>query len=292
MSYDINFSEEYLEVLTKAKKVVNSLTTSTKRSLLVFKENETPMISIMDMQTLVHINSDDNHCRFDNDEIPITNFSEFMEYVKAIEYPTSQNSSISCTEEKSTRGKKYSSFVFSGDYSTYRTIIAESSKFEPEYDRKVPMKRDEDPLTLAAKFYLDVDDLKRLEKDLSLLGTPNSFGVIVENDEINIYLRGLQNNQLTKKIDPLKSKVFDNYTTKESGGEPYKLFPSKFIKYMTHMGCDFEIELRIFNGPHKTITAIKAYGKFEYETKSPINILVGTQESSGEVVSNNYEVIE
>lgn len=293
MSYDINFSEEYLDVLTKAKKVVNSLSTATKRSLLIFKEEEIPMISIMDMQTLVHINSDDTHCSFGSDEVPITNFVEFMEYIKAIDYPNSENASISCKDEKSTRGKSFTSFVFSGDYSTYRTIIAESSKFEPEYDRKVPMKREEDPLTLAAKFYLDVDDLKRLDKDLSLLGTPNSFGVIVENDEINIYIRGPQNNQLTKSIDPLKSKVFDNYSTKDDGStEPYKLFPTKFIKYMNNMACDFEVEIRVFNGPNGTITAIKGYGKFEYDDKSPINILVGTMESSAEVVSNNYEVIE
>lgn len=292
MSYDINFSKEFLDVLDKVKKVVNSLSTATKRSLLIFKNQDNPMISVMDMQTLVNISTGTKHCDFNSDEIPIANFLEFMEYIKAIDYPN-DNAKIYCADEKSTRGKTYTSFVFSGEYSTYRTIIAQSSKFEPEYDRKVPMKRNEDPLKLVAKFYLDNDDLKRLDKDLSLMGSPNSFGVIVDSDEISIYMRGIHDNQLTKKVDELKSKVFDGYTTKgEAGEEPFKLFPSKFIKYMCHIGCDFEIEIRVFEGPSRTVTAIKAYGVIAEDTGEPINILVGTQESSAEVVSDNYEVIE
>jgi len=292
MPYDITFSKEFLEVLDRVKKVVNSLTTATKRSLLIFKHDENPMISIMDMQTLVNITTDDSHCSFGSDEIPITNFLEFMEYIKAINYPEG-DSKICCSDEKSTRGKTYTSFVFSGEHSTYRTIVADSSKFEPEYDRKVPMQRAVDPLKLVGKFKLDHDDLKRMEKDLSLMGSPNSFGVIVDNDEISIYIRGLQDNQMTKKIDELKVKVFDGYTTKEGDADgPFKLFPAKFIKYMTNIGCDFEVELRVFEGPHKTVTAIKAYGVIGEDSESPIRILVGTQESSAEAVSNNYEVIE
>lgn len=292
MSYDITFSKEYLEILDKVKKVVNSLSTATKRSLLIFKHEENPMISVMDMQTLVNISADTSHCDFGSEEIPITNFLEFMEYVKAIDYPN-EDAKIFCSDEKSTRGKTYTSFVFSGAYGTYRTIVADSSKFEPEYDRKVPMKREADPLKLVGKFVLDHDDLKRMEKDLSLMGSPNSFGLIVDKDEISIYIRGLQDNQMTKKIDELKAKVYDGYTTKEGGAEgPFKLFPTKFIKYMTDIGCDFEVELRVFVGPHKTVTAIKAYGVVAEDSDKPIHILVGTQESSAEAVSNNYEVIE
>ena len=250
------------------------------------------MISVMDMQTLVNISTGTKHCDFGSDEVPIANFLEFMEYIKAINYPEDETK-IYCDEEKSTRGKTYTSFVFSGEFSTYRTVIAESSKFEPEYDRKVPMKRSEDPLKLVAKFYLDNEDLKRLEKDLNLMGSPNSFGIIVDNNDISIYMRGIQNNQLTKNIDELKSKVYENYTTKGAAGEePFKLFPSKFIKYMNHIGCDFEVEIRVFEGPRGTVTAIKAYGTIAEDTDEPINILVGTQESSAEAVSNNYEVIE
>lgn len=292
MSYDIKFSKEFLDILDKVKKVVNSLSTATKRSLLIFKNNENPMISIMDMQTLVNISTDVSHCNFGADEMPITNFLEFMEYVKAINYPE-DGSSIHCSDEKSTRGKTYTSFVFTGEYGTYRTIVADSSKFEPEYDRKVPMKREDDPLELVAKFYLDYDDLKRLDKDLSLMGSPNSFGIIVADEKISLYIRGLQNNQLTKDIDELKSNVYGDYTTKEAGSDdPFKLFPAKFIKYMYNIGCDFEVELRVFKSEHKTVTAIKAYGVVAEDTDSPINILVGTPESSAEVVSNNYEIIE
>lgn len=292
MVKNITFSKEFLDILDKTKKVVNSLTTATKRSLLIFKNNDQPMISIMDMQTLVNISTDKSHCDFNMDELPITNFLEFMEYIKAVDYPKG-DSKIYCSDEKSTRGKTYTSFVFSGDYGTYRTKVAESSKFEPEYDRKVPMTRAEDPLKLVAKFALDNEDLKRLDKDLNLMGSPNSFGVIVANNDISLYIRGLQDNQLTKKIDELKSNVYGDYTTKaKAGEEPFKLFPAKFIKYMYNIGCDFEVEMRVFEGTNTTVTAIKAYGVVAEDTASPIHILVGTQESSAEAVSNNYEVIE
>ena len=44
MSYDINFSKEFLDVLDKVKKVVNNLSTATKRSLLIFKNDEEPAL--------------------------------------------------------------------------------------------------------------------------------------------------------------------------------------------------------------------------------------------------------
>ena len=292
MAYNISFSTEFLDILGKVKKVVNSLSTATKRSLLIFKNNENPMISIMDMQTLVNISTSTKHCNFDMDEVPIANFLEFMEYVKAIDYPNN-DSKIYCSDEKSTRGKTYTSFVFNGDYGVYRTVVADSSKFEPEYDRKVPMERSDDPLKLVAKFALSNDDLKRLDKDLSLMGSPSTFGVIVDEGKISLYIRGIQSNQLTKDIDELSANVYGDYTTKSDDSEnPFKLFPSKFIKYMYNIGCDFEVELRLFEGPHMTVTAIKAYGVIAEDTDTPINILVGTQESSAEAVSNNYEVIE
>jgi len=291
MSYDIKFSKEFLDILDRVKKVVNSLSTATKRSLLIFKHEENPMMSIMDMQTLVNISTGTQHCEFGSDEIPITNFLEFMEYVKAIDYPN-EDSKICCSDEKSTRGKTYTSFVFSGLYGTYRTIVADGTKFEPEYDRKVPTVRDQDPLKLVAKFMITSEELKRLDKDLSLMGSPNSFGVIINDGNISIYIRGIQDNQVTKDIDKYSAKTFDDYTTKTEGGDPFKLFPAKFLKYMNNIGCDFEVEMRVLQGPRGSVSAIKAYGVLAEETDQPIRILVATPESSAEVVSNNYEVIE
>lgn len=289
IAFPIVFSKTYVDILNKLMKIMK---VCQRNHLLMFRDDERFRINLMDLNVIVHVKSDNSHVSFDSEEIGVTNLDYFLKYLSAIEYGAS-NSTISCSEEISTKGKSYESFVFKGKHATYRMAIASPSIFVPKYDRKVLSERDKDPLKLVGQFYLDKDDVSRLENDIKLAGNTDLFSLMVDDDQITIYMRGLQNEQVTKTMDPLKTKVFNNYTTKTSPTEdPFRIFPSRFFKYMSFFGCDFDVEIRVAQTETTTTVAIKAYGRIETPDMEPIEILVGTQESSAAVVTNSFEIIE
>jgi len=288
-SFSIVLSKTYVDILNKLMKIMKICQRS---HLLIFQENESYRINMMDLNVIVHIKSDESHINFQSEELAITNLEFFLKYLSAVEYGT-PSSSIGCSTEISTKGKSYESFVFKGKHATYRMAVASLTTFIPKYDRKVLSDRTKDPLKLVAQFYLDKDDVNRLENDIKLSGNTELFSLMVDNGEITIYMRGLQNEQVTKIMDPLKTKVFGDYTTKDSPTEdPFRIFPSRFFKYMSNFGCDFDVEVRVSQNDSGSTVAIKAYGKIESVDGVPIDILVGTQESSAAVVTNSFEIIE
>jgi len=304
MNADIKFTPEYMEVLNNMLKIVADL--PNRRHALIFKKDGLYLHSAMALDTLVHTITTEKNINFAPDEIGITNLSEFINYSNAIGYPEKETK-ISLIEELTTKREKISSFKFEGEHATYRMPVAQLAAFRRDYDKKVPISRDKDPMDLVGKFYLDVDDLKRIVTDIQLMGKSNSFGLSVANDKITMYMSNIQNHQVTKVIDETKAKVFDSYSTtahEQDNNHPFKLFPNKIFRYMSYFGCDFEVELRVMKRAKGDIMAVKCFGVMDFieqkKTKSmkkadniadvpkePVNVFIGTQENSAHAASAN-----
>jgi len=280
MAYPIKITKAYLEVLKNLLKVAN------KREVLFFKETETYMISLMDMGTLVHISTSANNISYSDPEIGIANMPEFMDYIKAIDYPKKGN--IKFAQERSTKGRLLDCLVFSDDYATYRTVVADQTKFTPKYDKKVPVSRDNDPMKLVAKFTLDTDDLERLTTDIKLMKKSEFFGLTV-NESISIYMRGMERQQVTRLIDETNSVIFDSNALNVDGIEKYRLFPSRIFNFMSTFDCKFDIELRYLES--RNTLAFKAFGKVMQENGDLINIYIASPESTSQIMSN-FDIVE
>jgi hypothetical protein len=289
----IDFSTDYLSVLKNMLKVFNDL--PNKRHGLIFKmkdDDSNRIISSMSLNTLVTLTTDKKHVDFGDSEIGITSLSEFLNYVKTIDYPNKE-SEISRVTEVSTRGKSVHSFLFSGEYGTYRMPVAGLDEFDDKYDRKVPVKRDKDPLELVSKFYLSKVDLERLVNDVNMMGKADYFRLVVDAGDISIYIKGIQNQQFTRKIDSTKAQVFSNFSTKkEDDPGHYKLFPTKVLDYMSYFGCDFEVEVRRHISKKGEIIAIKAYGTLKFDSKPDMEVFIGTKESESELSAHNSDIVE
>ena len=300
MSTEIKFTAEYMEVLDNMLKVVADL--PNKRHALLFKKDGIYMHSAMALDTLVHTSTSEKNIKFDIDELAITNLTEFINYANAIEYPENE-AKISLIEELTTKKEKINSFKFEGTHSTYRMPVAQSSAFRKDYDKKVPVSRDADPMDLVGKFFLDTDDIRRFVNDIQLMGKSNAFGLAIVNDKITMYMTNIQNHQVTKVIDETKAKVFNSYTTtpqEQDNTQSFKLFPNKIFRYMSYFGCDFEVELRVLKKAKGDIMAIKCFGIMDFadnkkpksmkkdgNTAEPVNVFIGTQENSAHAASAN-----
>lgn len=280
MSYPLNISKPYLEVLKNLLNIAN------KREILLFKENDTYMISIMDMGTLVHISTTANNISYMDSEIGIASMPEFMNYIKAIDYPKKGN--IKFSDEKTTKGRLIDCLVFSDDYATYRTVVADQTKFNPKYDKKIPVSRDIDPMKLIAKFMLDTEDLDKLTTDIKLMKKSEIFGLTV-NDTISIYMRGLERQQVTRVIDDTKSQIFDSNALRSDSIDKYRLFPSRMFNFMSTFECDFDVELRYLES--RNTVAFKAFGTVKKDNFDPIHIYVASPESTSQVM-NNFDIVE
>lgn len=287
----IKFSAEYINLLKKFLSISKEATkhsSDRKESLLFYQDvndNNNPKISLMDNGVLTHISTTPEHAEL-NDEFGVTKFVEFMNYIKALNYPTSGEISIS--EEKSTKGKDYSCVVLADDYVKYRMIVADPTEFDRKKDKKVPSSRDGDPLKLIASYLVSQEDLKKLTNDIRLMTGCDFFGLTVNND-VSYYMRGVQRQQVTRRVDPLKTKVSDTETLALDGIDKFRLFPTRIFNYMAYLGVDFEVEIRYLEP--KDIVAFKAFGVIKNEGKDDIHVYIGATESTSQSM-NNYDVIE
>lgn len=286
MSYPIKLSKSYITTLK------NFLNIAKKSEILLFKENDISMISLMDMGTLVHISTTANNLDFADEELGITNIGDFTSYIKAIGYP--DNGSIVFSQETSTKGKTIPCFVFSNDSVTYRMVIADPNKFEKKYAKKVPKDRSSDPMELVGRFKVTVDDIDAILMDMKLMGKDSeTFGLYINSGKISLYMRGIQGQQTKRTIDGLKSQVIGGFSTESEGLKKYKLFPSKIFQYMAYFGCDFDVEIRILRrGQSDYITSIKTYGVVTTPGSDDINVFIGCPENEAEICANNFDVIK
>lgn len=281
----INFSKEYVEMLQKLLKVTKG---AKKETLLFFRDekDDMPKISMMDMGALVHISTTKQHAVYDTPEFGVTKLSEFMDYVNAINYPN--HGEIFINEEISTKGKSYECVVLADDYTKYRMIVAQPSEFEPRKDKKVPVARDIDPMQLVVKFHVTQDDLAKLTNDIKLMKGCEFFGLTV-NDEVSYYMRGTERQQVTRKVDGLKAKVYNSEILAGDGVEKFRLFPARLFTFMSHFKTDFEVEIRYLES--KDIVGFKAFGKLKSDGKDDIEVYLGATESTSQTM-NNYDIIE
>ena len=284
----IKMSEEFIETIRNLRKVTKIFD---KNELLFFSDSDkNPMISCMDSGALVHIKGTPSHASYEGiTEFGVPNLTEFLDYIKALDYPNGGELSIS--SETSTKGKVFDCVVFANDYVKYRMIIADPTKFEPLKDKKVPSSRATDSMQLVATFILTTDDLKQLTNDIKLmkLQSDTGFFSMTVDDDISIVMRGIERQQVTRKIDPIKTKILDSNVLRSESIDKYRLFPSRIFSYLSEFKCDFEIEIRYAKNPN--IVGFKAFGKIKNKGKEDIEVYVGATESTSQTMIN-FDIIE
>lgn len=289
MSDQIKFSAEYIDTLDKLLKVTKGFNKSTgekKTSVLFYKNEDTPMISVMDMGALVHIRTTQQHAQYDIDEFGVTNIGDFMDYVKALKYPN--NGEISISEERSTKGRTYNCIVLNDDYTKYRMIVADPTHFDSKSDKKIPVSRDKDPMELICNYMLTEEDLKRLTTDIKLMKGCEFFSLTVDND-ITYYMRGSERQQVSRKVDPHKSKIHNTTALASEGLDKFRQFPARIFNFMSFFNTDFEVEIRYMES--KDIVGFKAFGKIDIDGKDSIEVFIGATESTSQSM-NSYDIIE
>jgi hypothetical protein len=284
MPSGIKFSTEYIDVLKNLLKVSKG---AKKNEILFFKKDGTPMISLMDMGALVHLKTNEQHASFDIDEFGVANIGEFMDYVKAINYPSVGD--ISIATETSTKGKTFECVVLNDDYVKYRMIVADPTKFEEKKDKKVPISRDKDPMELVASFIVTQDDLNQLTNDIKLMKGCEFFGITVNND-VSFYMRGIERQQVTRKVDPVICKINNTQILASDGIDKFRQFPARIFNFMSYFKIDFEVEIR-YTGENRNLVGFKAFGKVPVDGKGDIEVFIGATESTSQS-QNNYDVIE
>lgn len=284
MSSGIKFSVEYIEVLKNFLKVSKG---AKKNEILFFKEDNAPMISLMDMGALVHLKTSEHHASYNVDEFGVANISEFMDYVKAINYP--KVGDITIATETSTKGKSFECVVLNDEYVKYRMIVADPTRFDAKRDKKVPISRDKDPMELVASFIVTQDDLDKLTNDIKLMKGCEFFGVTV-NDAVSFYMRGIERQQVTRQIDPVKTKINNSKVLASDGIDKFRQFPARIFNFMSYFKIDFEVELR-YTGENRNVVGFKAFGKVTVDGKDDIEIFIGATESTSQS-QNNFDIIE
>lgn len=279
----IKFSTEYINVLKSFLKVSKS---SKKNEILFFKEGTSSMISLMDMGALVHLKTTEQHATY-QDEFGVANIGELMEYIDSINYPTVGE--INITTERSTKGKSFECVVINDEYVKYRMIVADPTRFEAKRDKKVPIARINDPMELVTSFIVTQDDLSRLTNDIKLMKGCEFFGVTV-NNAVSFYMRGIDRQQVTRQIDPVKCKIHNSTVLASDGIDKYRQFPTRIFNYMSYFKTDFEVELR-YTGENRNLVGFKAFGKVVNPGKDDIEVFVGATESTSQS-QNNFDIIE
>lgn len=284
----ITMSEEYVDTFKNLLKVTKVYK---KNEILFFSDvNGNPMISCMDSGILVHIKGTPSHASYpDVTEFGVTSGTEFLEYIKALNYPKSGEMCIS--SETSTKGKVFDCIVFSNDYVKYRMIVADPTKFDRDKDKKIPSSRDTDPMQLVATFILTTDDLKQLTNDIKLMKLQSDIGTfnMTVDDDISMIMRGIERQQVTRKIDPINSKIFDSNVLRSDSINKYRIFPSRIFSYLSEFKCDFEVEIRYL--PTHDIVGFKAFGKIQNKDKDDIEVFIGSTESTSHTMIN-FDIIE
>jgi hypothetical protein len=291
MNNIIQFSSNYIDVL---KSILNITKLCKRDNVLFYKKDDKVLISIMDNGSLIHINTNLEHANFDMDEFGVTKLSELMDYMKAIDYPNKGN--LALTKEISTKGKEFECISIYDARIKYRMLIADSIRFDMAKDRKVPIDRSKDPMNLVAKFMIDENDLKEITNDVRLMNRAGSagketfFGMKVDNN-ISLYMRGLERQQITRDIDHTKVQIFDTNILANDGINKFRLFPTKIFNYLESFKIPFEIEIRYM--PNRDIVGFKAYGSIitDEDTNSSIDVYIGATESTSQIMSN-YDIIE
>lgn len=284
MPSGIKFSAEYIEVMKNFLKVSKG---AKKNEILFFKQNNKSMISLMDMGALVHLTTTDQHAKYDVDEFGVSSISELMDYIKSVNYPTVGD--INIATETSTKGKTFECVVINDEYVKYRMIVADPTRFEEKRDKKVPISRSKDPMELVAQFIITQDDLGKLTNDIKLMKGCEFFGITV-NDYVSVYMHGIERQQVTRQIDPVKCKISNSKILASDGIDKFRQFPARIFNFMSYFNTDFEVEIR-YTGENRNLVGFKAFGKIAVDGKDDIEIFIGATESTSQS-QNNYDVIE
>ena len=248
------------------------------------------MISKMSLSVLVHINTGTDNAEFTGNDLAIENLEEFLKYIKMSGYPEAENTSIEYRDVKTNFGAVIPSVVLKAYDGTYHIPLGRPTLYNKDYDWLIPTPPDKDPSKLVAECKLGAEDFSRIYDNIKLMGRPPIFGLHIENGEINLYIKGPINQQFRKQLDPTKTVVYDNFTTNIEGEDSeFRLFSTTFIENMVEFGADFDLSIRYY-AEHNAML-LKGYATIHIDGKSPINIVVGTQESDSDSSEGSFEVL-
>lgn len=291
MAGDIKFSVEYLTIMNKYMKIIRKM--KNNKHVMFFKpkhDTSTVMISKMCHDVLVHIATGFDNAAFEGTELGIENLDELLKYINIAGYPEEDNTKISYNEVKTNFGATIPSIILSGYDGQYHLPLGRPTLYDKDYDWLVPTAPENDPTTVVAECKLNAQDFSRLYDHIKLLSKPNIFGVHIENGELNIYIKGPINQQYRKQLDPTKTKVYNNFTTKLDGVDTeFRLFSTKFIENLVEFGCDFDLVFRYHAESDSLL--VKAFATVLIAGCSPISILIGTHESDSDASEGKFEVL-
>ena len=123
---------------------------------------------------------------------------------------------------------------------------------------------------------------------MKLASDSGVFSMVVE-DDISIVMRGIERQQVTRKIDPVKAKIADSNVLRSETLDKYRLFPSRIFSYISEFKCDFEVEIRY--APSHNLVGFKAFGKIKNKDKDDIEVFIGATESTSQTMIN-FDIIE
>ena len=285
----IHFTEYYIKAITSVLKIISNL--ETNKEVLFFKDNTESYFSKMNSNIWVNLRTETDNVKFDDPEIGIENLDEFLKYLKQSEYPVNAKAKIETKVSKTSFGTEYETFEINGKGIKYFLPRLNGLRFKQPYDRKVPVTREQDALQKVATINMSKKEIKFMceNKKLLSIGKDDTFGLRIVDGIVDMTMKSVMNRQFDYTFDDTND-VDQNYTT-ITGTATHKLFNSSLFDYMNNFACDFEIELR-YSVSHDVL-AVKAYGivpKGANVTTSNINVLVGTQESKAQQISNHFEI--
>lgn len=290
----ISFTEEYHKKLAIFGKSIVACTEKDNKHILFFKTEkykDMVCISKKTLNILFFMKAHTSLISIPDDEFGITNIDEYMKFLNSIGYPKNELSSQKCVEVTNSYGQLKRSLLLSSKTAKYHLSLARPGLFSQENDKVVPPPSDRDPLLLLASITLSKKDIKEINSNISLLGSPEIFGLYLDNDIVKMYIKDRSGDkQYTKEFDPqcVKMNKSSGYTKNN-----IRLFPLVFIDGLNEVKSDFIIEIRYHAGAD--LIALKARTidlSTDVIISDSVEILIATQESRKHTNITEYDIIE
>lgn len=291
---EIRFSSDYLKMISCYGKVVRKW--KDNKQILMFTTEKYPdsvFISKMSFSVLVSLCANKEHVHIPVPEFGVSDFEDYLRFVNAIGYPKSPGSKMLYSRKNNTYGQEVHSLVMSNKSSKYHLSLGRPGLFTAEDDKLIPPPPEKDPLTWVADIYLSPEDIKDITQNIRLMGEPEIFGLKIEKGVVTFFVKDDSGEkQYTKVIDEQKLKCDHDFTTKiKAGDSDIRIFNSSIFSTLSEFPLSFVMQVRYH--PDFNMIALKSYGAYESENNlSPINVIIGTQESRKHTNITTYDVLQ
>lgn len=311
----IVFSPEYQKALNCYSKVIAKM--KDNKHVLMFVPTVHPdhvLISKMSLNVLVNITASNKHVTIPQSELGFSDFSDFLKFVNNIGYPEG-GSSIDHCEQVNSYGQQVRHVILANKKGKFHLSLARPGLFTAEEDKIIPVSPDKDPHRLVAQISMSKFDVQEMVDNLSLLESPEAFGVKIENGQVTIFIKDASSEkQFTKVIDPQNVKCDPEFGKGKEANTAIRLFSASFFTTMNQFQSDFIVMVRY--AEQFDLVALKAYAYLTFteptdtkkkgkakieapiqdpeqvpEPKEPIGIMIGTTQTQKHAGITSYDVI-